>query len=81
MASHFIPSDEGIIITSLRHKNALEQTLSALNDSISCLRERYAPELAAEGLRTAHTEINRVLGKEINDNVLKKIFSRFCVGK
>ena len=38
-------------------------------------------ELAAAELRTALDELGRVVGAVYTDDILDRIFSRFCIGK
>jgi tRNA modification GTPase len=40
-----------------------------------------SPEIASFELREALDNLDEITGKKINDEVLDKIFSSFCVGK
>ncbi len=41
----------------------------------------FQPELLAEELRLALSEVDQLMGKTVPDDVLNRIFSSFCVGK
>ena len=45
------------------------------------LAARNAPELVAEELRRAQLELGEIVGTESSDELLGRIFSRFCIGK
>jgi tRNA modification GTPase len=65
------------IITRERHRQALTRTAEALG----LARRDLAPEILAEHLRQAATELGRITGRVDVEDVLGRIFSEFCVGK
>jgi tRNA modification GTPase len=72
---------QGVILSSLRHKNALtcaKRSLSLVKDS---LHKNLSPEFVALDLKAALDAIGEVIGKTITDDILNKIFSEFCIGK
>ena len=38
-------------------------------------------DLCAEDLKKAHTLVNSIMGKDVSDDLLETIFSKFCIGK
>jgi len=73
-------SNDGMI-TQLRHKLSLEKAranLSAAKDSLSA---GHSPEFAAFELHEALDALDEITGKKIQDDILHKIFSSFCIGK
>ncbi|NDD58407.1 MAG: tRNA uridine-5-carboxymethylaminomethyl(34) synthesis GTPase MnmE [Chlamydiae bacterium] len=75
------PSQEELIITNLRHKKALEEAICALNDVITGLNTEVSPEFISSDMRRALKELGGIIGKDINEEILGAIFSKFCVGK
>lgn len=73
--------NEGMIITTLRHKEALDEAMNHLQNASDALEERHAPELVAEHLRCASTAVGRIVGAVTTEDLLGEIFSRFCIGK
>jgi tRNA modification GTPase len=72
---------QGVILSSLRHKDALtraKRSLSLVKDS---LRKNLSPEFVALDLKAALDAIGEVIGKTVTDDILNKIFSEFCIGK
>lgn len=69
------------MITQLRHKIALEKACTNLAAAQECLNSGHSPEFAAFELRDALDALDEITGKKIQDDVLHKIFSNFCIGK
>ena len=68
---------EAAVVTRLRHRHALEETVSALNR----MRSAPLPELGAEDLRVAVSALGRITGRNDIEDVLDLLFSEFCIGK
>lgn len=77
-------SDEDFdpLVSSIRHIETLRLALSEMQ-AASPLLESCAPqtELVAASLRAAVHQLDQILGLEIGEDVLDRIFSRFCIGK
>ena len=72
---------DGDMITSLRHKLALEKALTNLIQARETCTAGHSPELTAFELTCALDALDEITGKKIHDDVLDKIFSSFCIGK
>ena len=70
---------ESPVLTQARHRLQLEHCRAALSSFLSAPIEEV--ELRAEDLRRAAQAIGRVIGAVDVEDVLDKIFSRFCIGK
>ena len=71
----------GLIVTSARHKQKLTGALQKLKEALIKLQDNETPELTAFDLRLAINEIDEITGKVYNEDILGKIFSKFCIGK
>ncbi len=69
--------DENIFIARERHIIALKKALEFAQNAV-LLQE---PELVAEELRNAQSELAEIVGEITPDDLLDKIFSQFCIGK
>ena len=74
-------SGEGAILARRRHLEALEAAKSSLEMAVFNLETSQAGELAAEDLRQAQFELNKITGEFDNEDLLGEIFSSFCIGK
>jgi tRNA modification GTPase len=64
-------------ITRLRHRQALQECLVALQRSLSA----QLPDLLAEDLRLAARALGRLTGRVEVEEILDHIFAEFCIGK
>lgn len=71
---------EGYVVTSARHKSALDECANSLENALAVL-ENQSLELIALELRLAREALNEIVGKALPDDILDIIFSRFCIGK
>lgn len=72
---------EGVVVTNLRHKTALEKTSSALGRAIALLSSDQPLELFSIELRDALDSLGEITGMVTTEDILEKIFSTFCIGK
>jgi tRNA modification GTPase len=68
---------EAPVLSRARHRLAVEQAERLLRDALVA----SAPELAAEHLRLALTQIGRITGRVDLDELLDVVFRDFCLGK
>jgi len=71
----------GVVVTSARHRQKLRNTINYLKSSRQKLVNHESPELTALDLRSAINEIDEITGRIYNDDILGRIFSKFCIGK
>lgn len=72
---------EDLLLTNIRHKLLLESTLSHVRRAKEELARSDYVELAAAELYDARNGIQEILGERIDDEILTRIFERFCIGK
>jgi tRNA modification GTPase len=70
-----------VLSARARHLDALMRVDEHLEQAARQLAARNAPELVAEELRRAQIELGEIVGSESSDELLGRIFSRFCIGK
>lgn len=64
--------------TRLRHKALLTEALDRLRHALIV---QSSPELAAEDVRLAGRALDRITGRIDPEDVLDRVFARFCIGK
>lgn len=75
------PPQEEVMITTVRHKEALTQAIRELETVITGLQGHISPEFLAADVRSALEALGRVIGANITEDILSSIFSQFCIGK
>lgn len=70
-----------LIITNLRHYEALTASSAALERTIAAMEAGLSADLIAQDLREAIHHLGLITGAITTDTLLQSIFSRFCIGK
>jgi tRNA modification GTPase len=77
-----LPSDDGIVLsTSIRCRESLRLAAESLARAEELARLAAGEELVAAELRVALDQLGQVVGAVYTEDVLDRIFSRFCIGK
>jgi len=72
---------DGAIVTNLRHKKILERIDEVLDRSMEMTGENFNAELLASDINEVVHQLGLIVGKSIEDDILDRIFSQFCIGK
>lgn len=78
-AKHF--SDEDVIVSSLRHYEALQRISGSIGRIISGLENGIPEDLIAIDIRHAIHYLGEITGEITTDEILGNIFRNFCIGK
>jgi tRNA modification GTPase len=77
-----VDTDSGsLVITSTRHRDALEKALAFVSSAHQHLEDGSSNEFLSIDLRSALQELGHITGEITNEDILDSIFSRFCIGK
>jgi tRNA modification GTPase len=74
-------SGEFDIITRERHRVLLADAINFLQKAFDELRANIPEDLVSVSLRAAYLNLGEILGAEIGDDIVDRIFEEFCVGK
>ncbi|ACI21790.1 MULTISPECIES: tRNA uridine-5-carboxymethylaminomethyl(34) synthesis GTPase MnmE [Thermodesulfovibrio] len=72
---------EGLVVTKLRHKLALDSALNALENAFQSFKNKEPLEITAMFLREALGFLGQIIGVVTTEEILNLIFSEFCIGK
>lgn len=75
------PSKEEILITNTRHKEALEAAIQSIQMVVEGLQSEVSPEFLTIDMRKALSELGKIIGTNVTEDILSAIFSKFCIGK
>jgi tRNA modification GTPase len=79
-AQGYFATTESALVTRARHRQALEETVAALDRALAHGGSGHE-ELIAEELRVAATTLGRLTGRVDVEDILDVIFRDFCIGK
>ncbi len=71
----------GILISNIRHIKALEEAQKNLQDACRLMNEELSLEFISEEIKAAVNCLDAITGRNIDEDLLDRIFSEFCIGK
>ncbi|CCW34194.1 tRNA modification GTPase TrmE [Chthonomonas calidirosea] len=72
---------EGVLITSARHSQAIQEAVHHLQEALATTRQRLPGDFIALDLREALHALGKITGETVDDEIIHRIFQDFCVGK
>lgn len=70
-----------VVVSNMRHFESLSKAHNSLQAALSALDSGISEELLAEDIRGAITSLAEITGRITSDDILRSVFSRFCIGK
>ena len=70
-----------VIVTNIRHYEALTHALEAIKRVQEGLRSNLSGDFVSQDIRECIFHLNDIAGEVTNDMVLRNIFEHFCIGK
>jgi tRNA modification GTPase len=74
-------SSSEILLSNLRHKQALERAMEGLEKALEAVRLNLSPEFLSIDLGAALQALGEIVGETTSEDLLERIFSQFCIGK
>ncbi|MDR2006346.1 MAG: tRNA uridine-5-carboxymethylaminomethyl(34) synthesis GTPase MnmE [Acidaminococcales bacterium] len=72
---------EGVCVQEQRHAELLAKAAASLRDALAAARAGLPPDCLLIDCENAFYELGRITGETVSDEILREIFSRFCLGK
>lgn len=69
------------VVTNVRHEDALRRCKSHLDDALSALARGVPYDLVVIDVREGLSALGEITGDTVDDDIIDRIFSDFCVGK
>lgn len=76
-----ISYNDEIYITSARHREALMEALDSICQVQVSLKNQMPEDFYSIDLMNAYASLGRIIGEEVEDDLVNEIFSKFCTGK
>ncbi len=70
-----------ILVSNLRHIQCLRLGLAAIERASETLDRKISLEFVSEDIKSAVNELDAITGRNVDQDLLDKIFSDFCIGK
>jgi len=76
-----ILTGESTIMVNARSRESLKDSYNALAKSLDAIKEKLSEEFIAVDLKESLNSFKKILGETVGDDILDRIFGRFCIGK
>ena len=73
--------NEEVVITSMRHKEALQNASDSLLEVKRSLEAGMPEDFFSIDLMSAYASLGEIIGEEVGEDLVNEIFSKFCMGK
>ena len=73
--------NEEVVITSMRHKEALMAARDSLLEVKKSLEAGMPEDFFSIDLMSAYASLGEIIGEEVGEDLVNEIFSKFCMGK
>ena len=77
----YIEANNDNIITNIRHRDIINKAIKSLESSLHDMEASVPIDCFEVDLRNAWEILGEITGETVDDDVLNKIFSDFCIGK
>lgn len=75
-----IPDNE-VMITNMRHKELIEEALGHLQEAKLSLESNMPVDIISINIKEVLQDLGKITGENVSEDVIKEIFSKFCLGK
>ena len=79
--SGIIQNKDEVIITNLRHKEALQEAYDSIHLVQKSIADGMPEDFYSIDLMSAYKALGLIIGEEVEDDLVEEIFSKFCMGK
>ena len=76
-----IRANDQVIITNMRHKEALLDAKESLLMVVNSLENHMPEDFYSIDLMSAYASLGTIIGEEVGEDLVNEIFSKFCMGK
>ena len=76
-----VKSNNEVLITNVRHKEALQEAFVSLKLVKKSIEDGMPEDFYSIDLMSAYASLGRIIGEEVDDDLVEEIFSKFCLGK
>ncbi len=74
-------SDEEIVITNIRQTEELKKASLSLSNVCNSIEAGLPEDFYSIDIMSAYEALGRIIGEDVDDDLVTEIFSKFCMGK
>ncbi|MCI8481957.1 MAG: tRNA uridine-5-carboxymethylaminomethyl(34) synthesis GTPase MnmE [Clostridia bacterium] len=76
-----IQVDYETTITNVRHKDIITKAIQITDKAIQTNKQNMPIDITGLEIKEIMEELGKITGESVNDEIIKEIFSKFCLGK
>ena len=76
-----IELDDGEIVTNIRHKNQIDESLRSIEKTKETVYNNMPVDIIEIYLKQILSDLGKITGDDISEDIINEIFSKFCLGK
>ena len=76
-----IMPENGVLVTNIRHKKLIEEALKHLEEAKIALESNMPVDIISINVKEVLQDLGKITGENVSEDVIKEIFSKFCLGK
>lgn len=74
-------SNEGAIVTNVRHQHAIQLAYDSLQDALQTIEAVMPLDCIVVDLRASWEALGQIAGDTLGEDIIDQIFATFCIGK
>ncbi len=76
-----IQIQDEVMITNMRHKELLSDAIESLKLVIGSIDNQMPEDFLTIDMMSAYESLGKIIGEEVEEDLVNEIFSKFCMGK
>ena len=73
--------NDGIIITNIRHKRQIHKAIESISKTKESINQNMTIDIVAIGIKEILEDLGEITGNNVSEDIINRIFSKFCLGK
>lgn len=73
--------ENDVIITNIRHKDIISRALQSTKNAMEAMTGFLPIDIVGVYIKEIMEELGKITGESVSDEIIKEIFSKFCLGK
>ena len=76
-----LPSNDELYITNIRQAQEIKNALDSFNMVLDSILKDLPEDFYSIDLMNAYASLGKIIGEDVDDDLVNEIFSKFCMGK
>lgn len=70
-----------ILVTNIRHKKLIDSAIDSIREACASYEAGMPLDCLSIDIKSSADFLGQIIGESVNDDIIKEIFARFCIGK